>query len=146
MSRIDRERITAKADSLKIVIFLVVLLIGAVIALIIPLRPTRSELEKRELTKFPEFSTGALLDGSYLAGVDSWYSDTFPFREQLLSANSFVQNLKGVGGVMITGTITDADDIPTDGGGVIATLDDKTSEQEVAKYISSALGKDVFFD
>ena len=25
-------------------------------------------------------------------------------------------------------------------------LDDKTSEQEVAKYISSALGKDVFFD
>lgn len=137
MSRIDRERITAKADSLKIVIFLVVLLIGAVIALIIPLRPTRSELEKRELTKFPEFSTGALLDGSYLAGVDSWYSDTFPFREQLLSANSFVQNLKGVGGVMITGTITDADDIPTDGGGVIATLDDKTSENESSQPASS---------
>lgn len=138
MSRLDRERITAKADVLKIFIFLVVLIIGAIVALIIPLRPTKSELEKRELTKFPEFSTGALLDGSYLAGIDSWYSDTFPFREQLLSANSFVQNLKGLGGVMITGTITDADEIPTDGGGVIATLDDNTSSSEASSQAASS--------
>ncbi|MBQ7100549.1 MAG: hypothetical protein IJN81_02870, partial [Clostridia bacterium] len=59
--------------------FAVLLFVGATVALYLPLRPTYSEAEKRELTEFPEFSVTALLDGSYFDGIGTWYSDTFPF-------------------------------------------------------------------
>ncbi len=59
-------------------VFIMMLIFG-VIALIIPLRPTRSVVEKRELTKFPEFSFQALADGSYFKQVDLWFPIPSPF-------------------------------------------------------------------
>ena len=47
-------------------------------------RPAYSELERRDLTAFPVFSGKTLADGSFTAGVSSWYSDTEPFRDKLL--------------------------------------------------------------
>ena len=44
--------------------FFVVLIVLTVVAFIIPLRPTRSYNEKRNLAKFPEFSMEALTAGS----------------------------------------------------------------------------------
>lgn len=89
-----KPKISAK---LVAILFFVVMAAGAVVALILPLRPAYSETEKRELTKFPEFSASALLDGSYFDGISTWYADTFPFREAFITFNSKIKSLYGVG-------------------------------------------------
>lgn len=50
-------------------------------------RPTYSELERRELAEFPEFTPEKVVDGSFAAALSSWFSDTEPFREDFLTAN-----------------------------------------------------------
>ena len=85
-----------KMLNVKIAAFFIMMLIFGVIALIIPLRPTESVVEKRELTKFPEFSFQALADGSYFKQVDLWFSDTFPFRDAFTSANARLKSLYGI--------------------------------------------------
>lgn len=77
--------------------FFVLLFAGATVALYLPLRPNYSEAEKRDLTKFPEFSIEALFDGSYFNGISTWYSDTFPFREMFINANSKIKSFYGIG-------------------------------------------------
>ncbi len=47
-------------------------------------RPTVSEQENRELATMPEFSISALLDGSYFTDFDTFFSDTFIGRENLV--------------------------------------------------------------
>ena len=47
-------------------------------------RPTFSELEKRELATFPEFSFESLADGSFTSNVSSWFSDSEPFRDTFM--------------------------------------------------------------
>ena len=71
----------------------------AVVAMILPLRPTESAAEKRKLTEFPSFSSEALFSGDYFDGISKWYSDTVPFRDQLISVNAKIQALLGTNGV-----------------------------------------------
>jgi len=47
-------------------------------------RSSYSELEKRELKRFPAFTPDSLLNGSYTAAISSWYSDTEPCRDTLM--------------------------------------------------------------
>lgn len=49
---------------------------------------TESQRENRRLASKPAFSVASLLDGSYVAELETYYSDTFPGREMLLDANS----------------------------------------------------------
>lgn len=77
--------------------FVGMLILGLFVSLLIPLRPKFSENEKRELAKFPSFSFSSLADGSFFRGIDSWFSDTFPFREAMISANEKLENLRGFG-------------------------------------------------
>ena len=101
-----------KMLNVKIAAFFIMLLIFGVIALIIPLRPTESVVEKRELTKFPEFSFQALADGSYFKQVDLWFSDTFPFRDAFTSANARLKSLYGIHPATVHGEVTTGDAIP----------------------------------
>ena len=101
-----------KMLNVKIAAFFIMMLIFGVIALIIPLRPTESVVEKRELTKFPEFSFQALADGSYFKQVDLWFSDTFPFRDAFTSANARLKSLYGIHPATVHGEVTTGDAIP----------------------------------
>ncbi len=108
-----KSKVTVKKTHLvKIASFLVTLYIGTVIAFIIPLRPTYSESEKRNLTEFPDFSIEALASGEYFSEISTWFSDTFPFREQLTQANTFIKGLYGIETVTIHGDIDKGDEIP----------------------------------
>lgn len=61
-----------------------------------PNRPTVSEAEKRELAKFPEFSLESLADGSFFSGVSLFISDTFIFRDKLVTLSKELDSLKGI--------------------------------------------------
>ena len=55
-------------------------------------RSTFSELEKRELATFPEFSADSLASGSFTRDVSSWFSDSEPFRDRFMELSMQVKN------------------------------------------------------
>lgn len=81
--------------------FLVVLALLTVVSFVIPLRPTVSESEKRELTKFPAFSVETLLSGEYFDEITLWFSDTFPGRETWLDVAKRTESLHGYAEISI---------------------------------------------
>lgn len=107
-----RDYIMKKAAIYKIVVFLVVILAGAILSFIIPLRPTVSVNEKRTLTKFPEFSVESFLNGEYFKGIDTWFADTFPFRDQLMACNDKMVSMYGIRDTAIHGDVVKGDEIP----------------------------------
>lgn len=79
----------------KIIVFFAALAFFTIVGLLWFLRPSVSELEKRELTKFPEITAASLWDGSAMKQIDLWYSDTYPLREFLIAGNRLVKSLYG---------------------------------------------------
>ena len=96
----------------RIYLFSAVLIIFTVIGLLIFLRPTYSAIEKRNLSEFPKFTLSSFLDGSYFTGISTWYADTFPMRENLLSANAKFESYFGLRTEEFVGGGGVADDIP----------------------------------
>ncbi|MBR2876425.1 MAG: hypothetical protein IKC01_04745, partial [Clostridia bacterium] len=85
-----RKKHIAKAAS-----FFVTLYLGTILAFCIPLRPTYSDTEKRSLSEFPDFTAEAFLTGDYFDDISLWFSDTFPFREGMTKASTFLKSLSG---------------------------------------------------
>lgn len=85
---------------IKLGVSLLTVLIITAVCFIIPLRPTVSESEKRELAKFPEFSFSSLASGDYFSDISKWFSDTVPFRDTIMGINSKIQNFLGTSGVL----------------------------------------------
>lgn len=83
-----------------------------VMAWIIPLRPTMSESENRNLEKFPEFTMEALLSGTYFDDIGVWFSDTFTFRDTWINTAKGMERLYGNRDVAIYGDVGAFDDIP----------------------------------
>lgn len=50
-------------------------------------RSVFSELERRELKRFPKFSSERLKDGSFTSEVSEWFSDTEPYRDRFMACN-----------------------------------------------------------
>lgn len=57
-----------------------------------------SELEKRELAKFPELTADSYFSGEYTENISKWFSDTVPFRDNLMEMSYALQDLKGFSG------------------------------------------------
>ena len=108
------KRRSALIKTIKTLAFAAVLFVFFFIGLLGWLRPDTSVIEKRELTKYPSLSWSSFWDGSYLNQISIWYSDTYPIREPLISANQKLQGLYGFKGEQIVGTegYSVADEIP----------------------------------
>ena len=92
--------------------FFLVLGILTVVSFLLPLRPTRSNIEKRELAKFPEFSWEALGSGSYFDDITTWFSDTFPGREGWISLSASINELHGHSEITIQGDLPMSETVP----------------------------------
>lgn len=93
--------------------FFVVLGLLTVVSFIIPLRPTVSYEEKRELAKFPEFSWSALASGDYFDDITTWFSDTFPGRQRWVDVSDQMKSLYGYSEITIEGSLDSiGDEIP----------------------------------
>lgn len=78
----------------RILVALVSLMMSAFVAVfcILP-RSTYSELEKRDLLKFPDFSWQSLREGRFTQGVSNWFSDSEPFRDVFMRASMELKSL-----------------------------------------------------
>lgn len=103
---------TARLHPVRVLITVALVAILAVVVWILPLRPTTSALEQRELAVFPAFSWQALADGSYFDDISLWFSDTFPGRETLVEMSSRIRRTFGLQGETIHGTVQKGDEIP----------------------------------
>lgn len=108
-----QRQVIKKYHNLGIILFAGVMLLGAFLGLLFFARPKTSEKEKRSLAKYPSFTMKTFLNGEYFSDVSTWYSDTYPFRDALVSAD---QKLKGLYGIesktMMVGEEKQADEIP----------------------------------
>ncbi len=64
-------------------------------ALFLP-KPTKSEIEKRDLAKKPSFSFESLLSVNLSHEIELYFSDTFPFREWFVSLSAVINESKGI--------------------------------------------------
>ena len=82
-------------NKIMIALFCGVMVLGFLLGLAFFLRPSYSESEKRNLTPFPSFAITDFASGKYTEQVSTWFADTFPFREGLISLNDTIMSLKG---------------------------------------------------
>lgn len=59
-------------------------------------RSTVSELERRELAAFPEYSSEKLRDGSFTREISSWFSDSEPFRDEFMALSMYIKSYMGL--------------------------------------------------
>ena len=93
-------------------VFFVILFAAAIAAAIPMLRPSYSEIEKRELQKFPKLTFSSFFSGDFFDGINLWFSDTFPARDNFVALNTYVTNVFGVNTVQVHGDIEQGDEIP----------------------------------
>lgn len=98
--------------NMTVTVYMLFLTVMTVMALYLPIRPTYSDLEQRNLTTFPKPTFFSVLDGSFFDGVNTWFSDTFPMRESFLSFHSSMKAYYGFGGRNVIGDVDIGDDIP----------------------------------
>ena len=85
-----------KTDVAKILGFAGALVVLALVGMLIFLRPSTSEVEGRELTQFPQFTWDSFWDGSYFSAITTWYADTFPGRDGLISMQHALEEFYGI--------------------------------------------------
>ena len=111
----QQKKVTRQFRTIGCMLFSFVLLLGALLGLLVPLRPDVSEVENRTLTKFPEFTLETFLNGEYFSDISTWYSDTFPLRDQFITANQKITALYGPKtNEQVLGADVQADEIPTE--------------------------------
>ena len=81
-------------------IFNVLLVLGVILCLglasLFMTKPTESAIEKRQLAKMPAFSKEALFSGEYTRGIETFYADTFPFRDFFVALSAYMEENSGV--------------------------------------------------
>ena len=113
MKRAQRKLWNGRIRGLKVLFFGLILAVMCFIGLLWFLRPDTSVLEKRKLAEFPTPTWSTFWDGSFFAAVDTWYADTFPLREGLISGSQTMEALYGIRSDQIVGDALVADAIPT---------------------------------
>ncbi|MCQ2408251.1 MAG: DHHW family protein, partial [Oscillospiraceae bacterium] len=74
------------------------LLFGIAIFNLVLERPVKSMKENRMLAKMPSFSTEAYLSGKYTSGVELYYNDTVPHRDDFKEMTQVIRKHMGLSG------------------------------------------------
>lgn len=103
------------------------------LALVILPRSKESLTEQRELTEFPEFTAEKYFSGEYTSGISKWFSDTVPYRDDLMTWADSIQTVKGFRLTLGSGNSTSSDSSdslssPTSNSGSQTSDADDTSD------------------
>ncbi len=109
--------------AVSLVIFSIAI-IGISACLIFMERPQVSEIEKRKLAERPELSAESFFSGNFTDEYSLYFSDTVPFREKLVSINSYIKKLCGVSSPTFYGNV----EIVADDNGSLLETDIQPTE------------------
>ncbi len=110
LARRERVRRRRRADRISLAVVAVLFGIVSLLNLIQFNRPTESEVEKRKLASFPEFSFASLVSGDFTEGINLFFADTFVFRDGIVAVSKKLDSLRGY-------------DFSLDGNGSFVVLD-----------------------
>lgn len=137
-----------KSDKLYIALVALVFAAFAIVFDTFP-RSKVSELEKRELAKFPQFTTSKLWDGSFMKDVSAWFSDSEPYRDHLMAFSMELKNAMRIstGDESVTfhasnstQTETSSTDNDNDGGDrVVGDYENNITADENAKIANAGI-------
>lgn len=77
-----------------VVAFIAMLMTAFVVVFCTLPRSTYSDLEKRDLLRFPKFSWTSLFGGHFTADVSNWFSDSEPFRDVFMRGSMELKSLQ----------------------------------------------------
>ena len=72
-------------------------------------RSTISQIENRQLAKFPKFTISGYFSGEFTAGVANWFNDTVPYRDDFKRMGSKIIGMMGFEGSDDTITLIQTD-------------------------------------
>ena len=84
-----------KTDLLNVLV-IGTLVTGTALWFLFGTRPTESEIENRNLAKFPSFSWSDYISGKYTADIANYYNDTVPKREWFKNLTASMRRHMGV--------------------------------------------------
>ena len=87
-------RLRRRAEVLTVSLIAALILCFSVWCLVAP-KQTFSENENRALASWPVYSFGALKDGSYMSGIQTYLSDHFPLRDPFMTLKTKYEMLTG---------------------------------------------------
>ncbi|MBP3322720.1 MAG: hypothetical protein J6M16_00845 [Clostridia bacterium] len=90
-----RKQLEKKLASVSVYILSAVFALLTLFLVVFP-RSSVSDIENRELAKFPKFTTEKYFSGQYTAGIATFYDDTVPYRDDFKNAGN---NFKGLFGL-----------------------------------------------
>ena len=102
-----RSAVRQFTSTISLLIMVPVFLLTAMFLIVFP-HSKESLIEKRNLTSFPEFNFEDYFSGKFTAQINTWFTDTVPFRDDFKNmGNSF----KGLFGISTEDTVTFVGDV-----------------------------------
>ncbi|MBR4223424.1 MAG: hypothetical protein IKR73_01290 [Oscillospiraceae bacterium] len=101
----EEKRRNASALERSIIIALLAVLYFTALCLVFLKRPTESEVEKRKLAERPALTQEAWFSGTFAKEFDKWFSDTVPYREQIVTMVSAINKRKGIAAPTFYGNV-----------------------------------------
>lgn len=93
--RQHRKRLEGRLSAACLLILLAVFVLGVVFFLVFP-RSTKSQIEKRDLAKFPSFSLESFFSGKFTAGIATFYDDTVPYHDGFKNLGNNIKSVFGL--------------------------------------------------
>lgn len=91
------KRSTIRQFSSTLSLYIMVPVIAAILVFVwcFP-RSEKSEIENRNLTEFPEFSFDSYFSGGFTSGINKWFTDTTPYRDDIKNMSNSFKNTFGI--------------------------------------------------
>lgn len=99
--RLSKRAVENGFSTISVLMLIIVLFSGVGFLIFFP-RSDKSNIEKRELEKFPQFSLQSYFSGEFTSGVTKWYDDTVPYRDDFKVMSN---NIKGLFGISSDDTV-----------------------------------------
>ena len=89
-----------KQDNIYIVVISIAFFVLTCIFNFLP-RSTYSALEKRDLKQFPAYSLEDVKSGDFTKNINSWFSDSEPYRDFFMQVSMKQKDLLGITKIML---------------------------------------------
>lgn len=122
-----RARLSTKTSFYSMAVLMPLFALIVLFLLVFP-RSKISQIEKRELAKFPKFTFSTYFSGEFNAGIANWFNDTVPYRDSFKRLGSKIIGMAGFAGSEDTVTLIQTDIVAENMAGGKAQEEDPSAQ------------------